>query len=460
MVASSSPEASEAGLRMLRRGGSAADAAIAAAAMLCVAEPMCTGLGGDAFAVVELDGAIAGLDASGPAPMRADPSLPVERSGPRSVTVPGAAAGWSLLSQRFGRLGLEACLADAIDAAEQGCVVHDKAAAMWGAIGSCPPELLPAPRAGDTVCLPQLAATLRAVASRGSEAIYEGSIARAICSVSWLEEDDLARYEARFVEPLRTRYRNHELIELPPPTQGIIALEAVALLDRMEPSLPNVIRCVQLALEDGMADVYDGARVDHLLEPGFLGQRRNETPSPVAPVSAGTVYLCAVDEDGMAVSFIQSLFQSFGSKVVAPGTGLVLQNRGAGFAVGGGVQPGLRPFHTIIPGLLLGPDGSVTAFGVVGGHLQAQAHAQLVSALVDGEADPQTAIDRPRFRVEGEDILLEQGLWPEAASLAGLGRCVLSTDANQFGWGQIIRRRGSSLAGGSDSRMDGCAAAL
>jgi gamma-glutamyltranspeptidase/glutathione hydrolase len=458
MVATSSPEATEAGLRMLRRGGTAADAALAAAAMLCVAEPMCTGLGGDVFALVQADGAIFGLDAAGPAPRAADPSAPVERSGPRSVTVPGAAAGWALLSQRFGRLGLEQCLADAIDAAERGCVVHEKSASMWGAIGSCPAELLPAPRAGEIVRMPALAQTLRAVARHGPEAIYEGPIASAICAASWLEPADLASYRASWVEPMRTGYRESEVIEMPPPSQGIVALEALALLETMEPTLSNVVRCVQLALEDGIANVRDGAEVGHLLAAAFLDQRRNADPRPVEPVDAGTVYLSVADDHGMTVSFIQSLFQSFGSKIVAPGTGVVLQNRGAGFTVSGGVQPGLRPYHTIIPGMLLEADGSVTAFGVVGGHLQAQAHTQIVSALVDDNAGPQAAIDRPRFRIEGQDILLERGLWPYAHTLAAHGRCILSDDANRFGWGQIVSSLDGQIRGGSDSRMDGCAA--
>jgi gamma-glutamyltranspeptidase/glutathione hydrolase len=306
--------------------------------------------------------------------------------------------------------------------------------------------------------MPALARTLRAVASRGAEAIYEGPIARAICEVTWLEEEDLARYRAGWVEPLRTGYRGSEVVEMPPPSQGIVALEALALLESMEPTLPNLVRCVQLALEDGVANVRDGADVGHLLAPAFLEQRRNADPRPVEPVAAGTIYLSVMDEDGMTVSFIQSLFQSFGSKIVAPGTGVVLQNRGAGFTVTRGVQPGLRPYHTIIPGMLLGSDGSVTAFGVVGGHLQAQAHTQIVSALVDDNAGPQSAIDRPRFRIEGKDILLERGLWPFADTLAARGRCVLTEDANQFGWGQIVSRLDGQFRGGSDARMDGRAA--
>jgi gamma-glutamyltranspeptidase/glutathione hydrolase len=306
--------------------------------------------------------------------------------------------------------------------------------------------------------MPALALTLRAVASRGPEAIYEGPIASAICAVSWLEEDDLASYRGSWVAPLRTGYRGSEVIEMPPPTQGIVALEALALLETMEPTLPNVVRCVQLALEDGIANIRDGAEVGHLLASEFLDQRRTADPRPVEPVDAGTTYLSVMDEDGMTVSFIQSLFQSFGSKIVAPGTGVVLQNRGAGFTVSAGVLPGLRPFHTIIPGMLLGSDGSVTAFGVVGGHLQAQAHTQIVSALVDDNAGPQAAIDAPRFRIEGQDILLERGLWPYADTLAASGRCILSEDANRFGWGQIVSRHNRQIRGGSDSRMDGCAA--
>jgi gamma-glutamyltranspeptidase / glutathione hydrolase len=454
MVATSQPLATRAGLRALERGGNAADAAIAAAAVLCVTEPMSTGIGGDCFAQVWRDGQLEGLDAAGPAPAAAEPVVPVEQSGPRSVTVPGAVAGWAVLAERHGRLGLDGCLEDAIDAAESGFAVAPRTAEAWQRLGG--PLGLP-PAVGEIVYQPELAVTLRRIADEGPSAFYEGEIAAAIAGASWLAESDLAAFEPRWVEPLRLSYRGTEVCELPPPTQGVCALEALGLLERSSPALASQIRCAQLALEDALARVRDGADVSELLEPGYLDARRGR-PAVTEP-AGGTVYLCAVDGDRMAVSFIQSLFEGFGSGVVAPDTGVVLQNRGACFAVSGAVEPGRRPYHTIIPGMLLRDGQLLGPFGVMGGFIQAQAHMQLVSALVDDALDPQAAVDRPRFRVDGELVRLEEGLWERDADLQKLGyKTIRETDTYGFGGGQAILVSGDALVGGSDPRKDGYAA--
>ncbi len=450
MVATSQPLATRAGLRMLERGGNAADAALAAAAVLCVTEPMSTGIGGDCFALVWRDGALEGLDSAGPAPRAADPVEPVAGRGPRSVTVPGAVAGWTALAERHGRLGLDACLADAIDLAEHGFAIAPRAA-----------ELGPPPRVGELVRFPELAATLRRVAGAGRDGFYAGPVAEAIAASTWLDEADLAGFEPRWVEPLRLRYRGVEVCELPPPTQGVVALEALGLLERSSPSLASRIRCAKLALEDGLARVRDGADVSDLIEPGYLERRRHGQERAVREPAGGTVYLCAVDEERMAASFIQSLFESFGSRVVAPGTGVVLQNRGACFAVSGAVEPGRRPYHTIIPGMLLRDGELLGPFGVMGGFIQAQAHMQLVSALVDDGLDPQAALDRPRFRVDGDVVRLEEGLWERDLDLERLGyRTVRETETFGFGGGQAILLQGDALVGGSDPRKDGYAAGI
>src|SRR5205809_207806 len=237
MVATSQATATRAGLRMLERGGNAADAAVAAAAMLCVTEPMSTGLGGDAFAIVWHDGNVEALDAAGPAPGRAEPLEPVAQKGPRSVTVPGAVAGWAALAERHGQLGLDRCLEDAIDAAEGGFAVAARTAAVWQALGG---PFGPPPAVGD-------------VAS--------------------------------------------------PPRPGA----ALGLLERSSPGIASQIRCVQLALEDALARVRDGADVSELLTPAYLDARRGR--AAVTEPAGGTVYLCVVDRDRMAVSFIQSLFE-------------------------------------------------------------------------------------------------------------------------------------------------------
>lgn len=470
MVATSQPLATRAGLRMLERGGNAADAALAAAAVLCVTEPMSTGIGGDAFALVWEDGRVHALDAAGAAPRDADPSLPVAPLGPRSVTVPGAVGGWIALAERFGRLGLDACLADAIGIAEQGFALGLITADAWATAAgpselwpptAVPVELLPPPAPGERVRLPELAATLRAIAEAGAEAFYAGRVADAICAASWLEPDDLAAYEPAWVEPLSIGYRGYDVVELPPPTQGVAALEALGLLEGLTPDLANQILCVSLALEDARQRVRDGAEVADLLARGFLERRRTEPPDVTGEPPGGTVYLCAVDGDRMAVSFIQSLFGRFGSGLVAPGTGVVLQNRGACFAIQGAVVPGRRPYHTIIPGLLLRDGELVGPFGVMGGLIQAQAHTQLVSALVDDGLDPQAALDRPRFRVEAGEVRLEEGLWERARELSERGYRVLrDADTGGFGGGQAILVDGDALLGGSDPRKDGYAAGL
>jgi gamma-glutamyltranspeptidase / glutathione hydrolase len=453
MVATSQPLATRAGLRALERGGNAADAALAAAAVLCVAEPMSTGIGGDCFAQVWADGRLEGLDAAGPAPAGADPTAPVETKGPRSVTVPGSVAGWFALAERHGRLGLDACLVDAIDAAEGGFAVTPRIARAWGLLGG---PLGPPPRVGDIVYQPELGATLRRIAEEGPAAFYRGEVAAAIAEVSWLDESDLAAFEPRWVEPLRLTYKGTEVCELPPPTQGVCALEALGLLERSSPSLASQIRCVQLALEDALARVRDGADVSELLTAEYLDARRGR--AAVAEPGGGTVYLCAVDGDRMAVSFVQSLFHGFGSELVAPGTGVVLQNRGAGFAVSGAVEPGRRPYHTIIPGMLLRDGALLGPFGVMGGFIQAQAHMQLVSGLVDDGLDPQAALDRPRFRVDNDVVRLEEGLWDRELDLQRLGcRTVQDPNTFVFGGGQAILLSGDALVGGSDPRKDGYA---
>ena len=457
-VATSQPTATEAGMRALRDGGNAVDAGLAAAAVLCATEPMMTGLGGDAFAIVwTSDGRAEGLDAAGPAPAAAPADAPLAWAGPTSVTVPGAVGGWAALADRHGRFGLDRALRDAIDHAERGFEVKSRCAAFWRTAARVPEGYAPAPEAGDRVRLPALAATLRAVAEGGPDAFYRGRIAEAIAQASWLEQSDLAAYAPRWVEPLRGTYRNVGVLELPPPTQGIAALEALALLEGFDPTLAAKVACVRLALEDAFRRVRDEADVADLLDPSFVARRRDQAAHPVTEPEGNTAYLCTLDDDGMAVSFIQSLFDRFGAGVEAPGTGVVLQNRGAGFGIGGAVEAGRRPYHTIIPGLLLRADGALLGpFGVTGGFFQAQGHLQLISGLVDDGLDPQQALDRPRFRVDGDRVALE----PLLADRAGeLDDAFVDTEVLGFGAGQaILVDADGSVTAGSDRRRDGYAA--
>jgi gamma-glutamyltranspeptidase/glutathione hydrolase len=467
MVATSHPLATRAGLRALEQGGNAVDAALAAAAVLTVAEPTENGPGGDAFAILWHDGVLHGLNGSGRSPAELSGSG-VDAAGPRSVTVPGAVRAWADLGERFSRLGLDAALAPAADLAERGVACTARIADKWARAALAP---WPAPRAGERYRLPELAATLRRIAAAGPDAFYTGEVAASIASSSWLSEDDLAAHRSEWVEPLRRLYRGVEVCELPPNGQGAAALIALALYDGLEAGLHQRLEAMKLALADAHAYVADGPLPELLLDAPQLARRRSLVADDRAldPVASelprgGTTYLCAVDGDGGAVSLIQSVYGSFGSGVVAPGTGVVLQNRAAGFSSEEGhpnrLAPGRRPFHTIIPGMLLEAGGLLGPFGVMGGPMQAQGHFQVVCQLVDEGADPQAALDAPRWRVEGgRGVSLEPGLAHEAHALAALGHDVRVADTpHGFGVGQIVLRHDGALLGGSDPRGDGYAA--
>lgn len=489
MAATSHPLATRAALDALGSGGNACDAAVAAAAVLCVCEPMSTGVGGDAFALVCRDGALTGLNASGRAPAAADPdaleAVPVH--GPMSVTVPGAVAGWAALLDRHGRLGLDRCLAAAIDIAERGFAATPVIAAAWTELAphlAADPELArcytPAPRVGEIVRNPALAATLRRIARDGADAIARGPIAEAICAASWLEEGDLAANTANWVEPLRLRYGDVDVCELPPNGQGAAALQAIGIsaavgvaAARESDRVHLLAEAMKLAFADAGRHIGDASLPPGYLDPEYLAARarsidprRARQPVPGPLPAGGTVYLCVVDEDRMACSFIQSLYHGFGSRIGAPGTGIALQNRAAGFTLEPGhpnrLGPGKRPFHTIIPGMLM-RDGDLRGpFGVMGGHMQAQGHLQFVTGVLDLRLDPQQALDRARFRCDphpqGWGLALEPGLWDAADELRRRGHLVAcESDSSGFGGGQAILVAGGRLIGGSDPRKDGCA---
>lgn len=466
MVATSHPLATQAGLRALRRSGNAVDAALAAAAVLTIAEPTDNGLGGDAFALIWRDGTLYGLNGSGRSPASLD-AVRVDPDGPRSVTVPGAVRAWADLAERFGRFGLDAALTPAADLAAAGLACSARIADKWAQAANAP---WPAPGIGGHYRLPDLARTLCAIASDGAEAFYGGRIAGSIADACWLSEGDLAGHRSEWVEPLRHSYRGVEVCELPPNGQGAAALIALGLYDGLEPGLHNQIESMKLALADAYAHFGDEPFPRLLLDPAHLAARR-ALIRPDRPVAAtpsalprgGTTFLCAVDGEGTAVSLIQSVYGSFGSGVVAPGTGVMLQNRAAGFVETEGhpnrLAPARRPFHTIIPGMLLARGGLLGPFGVMGGPMQPQGHFQVVSHLVDEGADPQAALDAARWRVEeGGAVELEPGLWKREDELRALGHDVRRGESQHgFGVGQMILRHGDGWLGGSDGRGDGFA---
>jgi gamma-glutamyltranspeptidase / glutathione hydrolase len=464
MVATSQPLATLHALDVMREGGSAVDAAICAAAVLCVTEPHATGVGGDLFALVrEPSGALYGLDAAGPAPALAPREPPAEQ-GPQSVDVPGAVAGWGELSSRFGRLGLRRCLEPATLLAAAGVPAGFNCAQVWRASPRAPAAFGPPPTFGGHYRLPELAATLEGIAAEGPGFLYGGAVAEAIAAASWVTVEDLAAFRPRWVEPLTAPYRGLDVSELPPPTQGVAALEALAILGDRDAGLREQVVAVGLALEDALATVRDGAGVSHLLAEEHVAARRAQLPGPVAEPAGGTVCVSVVDPQRMAVSLLQSLYEPFGSGVVAGDTGIVLHNRGAGFAVQGEVVGGTRPYHTLIPGMLTRDGELVGPFGLMGGFIQAQSHAQFLRSLMDGgdgPGDPQVALDRGRFRVAGRTLSLEEPLWDRAAELSDLGFEIhRETARSPFGGGQAIIVHDGTLFGGSDARKDGCALGL
>ncbi len=468
MIATSHPLATRAGMRAFDRGGTAVDAALAAAAVLTVAEPTDNGPGGDAFALVWHEGKLYGINGSGRSPAVLD-GPGVDAAGPRSVTVPGAVRLWADLAERFGRLGLDAAVAPAADLAVGGLACTARIADKWARAELAP---WPAPAIGGRYCLPELGATLRGIAEKGPAAFYEGPVAAAIAASTWLAEDDLALHRSEWVEPLRYDYRGVEVCELPPNGQGAAALLALALYDGLEPGLHSQIEAMKIARADTRAVVHDGA----LPADYFAAERLAARRALVRPAAAldleldmprgGTTYLCAVDADGTAVSLIQSVYGSFGSGVVAPGTGVVLQNRAAGFSSDpshpNALAPAVRPFHTIIPGMLLEDSALLGPFGVMGGAMQPQGHFQVVLRLVDHGDDPQAALDAPRWRVEdGKLVELEPGLWDAEERLRELGHVPVRAGVQHgFGVGQAILRRGDGLIAGSDGRGDGYAAGV
>lgn len=455
MVATSQQLATFNALEVLRAGGNAVDAALCSAAVLCVTEPLSTGIGGDLFAIVRTpDGKLHGLDAAGPAP-RSAPREPPAEHGPRSCDVPGAVAGWQELADRFGSWGLDRALGPAIDAAERGAVAGAATARGWN-LTPDPPSTPPA--FGQRFVIAGLAATLRAIADNGPGAFYTGHVADEIVAASWLEHEDLADYRALWVQPISQSYRGVTVSELPPPTQGIAALEALAIIGDRDPTIREEVTAVSLALEDALKHVRDQADVTHLLSQPHIERRRTQQAARITEPRGGTVYMCVVDGDRTAVSLIQSLYDSFGSGVVAGSTGIVLNNRAACFAVNGRVEPGRRPYHTLIPGMLTRGSELVGPFGVMGGFIQAQAHTQFVVELLRNGLDPQAALDRGRFRIDGSTLSLEQPLWDRVHELEPLGFNIQrATEPGMFGGGQAIVCSDGCLFGGSDARKDGCA---
>jgi gamma-glutamyltranspeptidase/glutathione hydrolase len=515
LVACQHQLAAAAGVELLRAGGNAVDAAVAAAAAMTLVEPVSNGLGSDAFAIVWDGTALHGLNASGPAPRGwtpeyfrrkhgADGRTPPMR-GIDAVTIPGAVRGWAALSERFGALPFADLLAPAIDIAERGYLVPPVVQQKWAAAAPLlasqagfASTFLPwgrAPNVGELFRFPAAARALRRIAQTRGDAFYDGDIAQALVAFARSEGgvlslSDLASYRPEWVAPISRRYRDYTLHEIPPNGQGIAALIALGILEKFDLGALAVdsvrsqhlqVEAIKLAFADVYRYVADPSSMDvtpaQMLDDDYLASRARLIALDKAqdfgagnPVRGGTIYLTAADERGMMVSFIQSNYMGFGSGLVEPSFGISLQNRGHGFSLDAAspnvVAPGKRPFHTIIPGFLMRDGEPAMSFGVMGGNMQPQGHVQTLLRMIDHGQGPQTACDAPRWRFnEGLSLNVESAM-PAAVTqgLAALGHRIetINDSYQDFGAGQFIWRLGDPAVEGyvaaSDPRRDGLAA--
>ena len=508
MAATSHPLATATAIELLRAGGNAVDAAIAACAVQGVVEPQSTGIGGDCFALYAPGGRVppVAVNGSGRAPKAASVDWFQEQGidsigfeSPHAVTVPGAVGTWEWLLAAHGTMGLDQVLQPAIRYAEEGYVVHSRVAHDWAsaaeklrACENASAFYLPggrAPAAGTLHRLPRLAETLRLIAKEGAHAFYRGTIADDIAALlaahgGLMTMDDLAAFAPQEVEPISTSYRGLDVYECPPNGQGIIALLILNLLEgfdlaRLDPvgaeRLHLEAEATRLGYRDRAALIADPDAVEVPVE-GLLSAdyadalRRHIDPGrampaelpPGYPAHGDTVYLTVVDADGNAISFINSLFGAFGSGLCTP-SGIMLQNRGASFAIDAHhpnrIAGGKRPMHTIIPGMVGDGDHAVMPFGVMGGHFQACGHAHFLTNVIDYGMDPQAALDCPRAFHFGGVLTLETTIGQATAErLAALGHDVRWAGV-PHGGGQAIAidRATGVLSGGSDPRKDGCA---
>ena len=520
MVSTSQPLATAAGLEILAKGGNAADAAVAAAAALNVTEPTSTGLGGDMFALFfdSSSGEVTALNGSGRAPS----SLTLERLKkeglkelppyhPHTVTVPGACAGWCDLIERHGTRSMAEILSPAIRLAEEGAPIAPTTSHFWQRSADRLMEAVNGremtidgrgPNPGEIFRNPGLGRTFRKIAEGGKKAYYEGEIAESISSTlqkagGCMTLDDLASHRSTWDTPASITYRGYRIMECPPNGQGITALMALNLLEGFDLSSLNPvspdrlhleIEALRLAFADTRWYVADPAIVnipiEELLSKEYADRRRKLIDPKQATIdrhrgtpvsSSDTVYFSVVDGNGNACSFINSNYMGFGTGIVPSGWGFTLQNRGHNFSLDprhpNALAPGKRPYHTIIPALATREsDGSLFAsFGVMGGFMQPQGHVQVFLSLLD-DADPQSALDMPRFCIDVEEqsgrVALEKGIPLETmARLAEMGHPVYPVTGYAralFGRGQIILRDPSTgvLTAGSDPRADGCAMTL
>ena len=509
MAATSMPAATLAALDMMRAGGNAVDAAVAASAVLAVIEPQSTGIGGDCFCLYTPanTGQVIALNGSGRAPAAATIDwyeahgiAAIDPLSPHAVTIPGAIAAWQTLLAAHGTRGLDEVLHPAIALAEDGFAVHDVVAWVWareteklrrgGAEAFLPGGA--APRAGDRFAHPALAATLRAIARDGARAFYEGPVAadmtatlRARGGLHTEADFAAALHGSDFVDPIHTGFDGDAVYQCPPNGSGLMVLMLLGILERLGPApdgplgvirAHRQIEAARLVMRDRDAFLADPAQADiprRLTSAAYLDglaalidDRRAMAELPDMgdlPRHRDTIYLCVVDAQGNACSFINSLFMSFGTGIYAAKSGVFLQNRGAGLRVQRGhpncIAPGKRPLHTIIPGMVMRDGHALMPYGVMGGHYQPMGQTWFLTNMRHYGLDVQEALDLPRVFPTGGRVQAERGV-PVAtlAGLAALGHAI-ETLERPLGGGQaiLIDRARGCLIGGSDPRKDGLA---
>ena len=508
IVATSQPLAAQAGLQMMQAGGNAVDAAIAAAITLTVVEPTSNGIGSDGYCILWDGKSLHALNASGRSPASWTPdyfakkypalsTLPVR--GWDSVTVPGAVSQWVALSQRFGKLPFEKLFEFAIRYARDGHAVSPITATSWARQAEMlkdQPDFVRdftpqgrAPRAGEKWILNGQADTLEEIAASKGESFYRGALAAKIAAHSRafgavMTEADLAQHRCDWVDTIHMDYRDIRLHEIPPNGQGLAALLTLGMLENFDlarypvdsaESVHLQIEAMKLAFADAYRYIADADFMDvpvaALLDKAYLRERAKlirmdavGEPAFGIPKHGGTVYLTTADASGMMVSFIQSNYMGFGSGVVVPGTGISMQNRGHGFVRTPGhpneVGPNKRPFQTIIPGFLTDHNHQpLMSFGVMGGHMQPQGHAQMVIRMMDYRQNPQSASDAPRWIVNPDSTVgLETGFNASAVeALVKKGHKLAAAEAVNFAFGgaQLIWRMQHGYVAGSDHRKDG-----
>jgi len=520
MAATSMPQATLAALDILRAGGNALDAAIAACAVQCVIEPESTGIGGDCFCLYVPAGSskVIALNGSGRAPAAATPEAlraagltAMVNTSVHSVTVPGAISAWELLNRTHGRLGLDAILQPAIRHAEEGFAVSPRVHHDWvGLVGKLSKHEASArrflvdgqaPALGSRFVQPELARTLRAIAVRGKKAFYEGEVAADIVATlraagGLHTEEDFARGAdvAEFVEPISIKWRGMEVFQCPPNGVGMHVLQILGTLGNLETPeggpgtalrYHRHIEAARFAYRDRDAFLADPSQVDvpveRLLDEGYLKRLAAAIRDDVAMSQAelpepgesdlkkhkDTVYLCVVDKDGNACSFINSLFEGFGSGILAEKAGVMLQNRGFGFRLQEGhpncIAPNKRPLHTIIPGMVMkdGPRGkeAIMPFGVMGGRFQPMGQSLFLTNHFEFGLDVQEAIDFPRLMPQDGKVQIERGIPGSVVDrLNRMGHaCELVDKPHGGGQAILIDREKGCLVGGSEPRKDGLA---